>query len=336
MISSLLAQSAQMQLDRDFPGPFYRKFHSDEEWSELARKYRWNSPNLHGADAAWNLFHPKMLDGKGGLAALSHVRFPLGGYHLVLMSERPEMIRHEMPSIWKMLTTVDLKKISAAETHYLFTTVALHVYAYAYCVRHPKLFANTAKSAPAFHVSPDGKDNPERDGSTTQSWGTLSYACQRVTTRGATILLHAGVYDDNQQCVLARGVNIKGDGRDVVTIRTSHDDWYLLAESSPVTDGRHSVSGFTLDGQKKTLAHGMRFKGRSNVVIHDVAIRNVDSFGLQIFAAEAPDEKTPPQSYLTGIHVSDCEFQDCGKLFDRRRLEFNMPEHRTARSRRYP
>jgi hypothetical protein len=39
-----------------------------------------------------------------------------------------------------MLTTVDLQKISAAETHYLFTTVALH--AYAFCQTYPEIFKN--------------------------------------------------------------------------------------------------------------------------------------------------------------------------------------------------
>lgn len=142
VISGLLAQSAQMQLDRDFSGPFYRKFHSKEEWVALARKYHWEGSDLRGADAAWNLFRPNMLDDKGGLTALAHVRFPRGGYHLVLMSERPELVRRDLPAIWKMLTTVDLQKISAAETHYLFTTVALHAYAYYH--RHPKLFAGSA------------------------------------------------------------------------------------------------------------------------------------------------------------------------------------------------
>ena len=146
VISDLLVQSATMQLERDFPGPFYRKYHSEERWEELARKYGWGTSELRGAEAAWNLFRPEMLDERGGLTALAHVRFPLGGYHLVLMSERAELIRHDLPTIWRMLTTVDLQKISAAETHYLFTTVALHAYAYYH--RHPNLFAGSPGFGP--------------------------------------------------------------------------------------------------------------------------------------------------------------------------------------------
>ena len=138
VIGKLLAQSAEMQLARDFPGPFYRRFHSDEVWSDLVKKRKWPTPELRGAKEAWSLFHPDILDERDGLNALAHVRFPLGGYHLSLMSERKELIRRDLPTIWEMLTTVDLQKISAAETQYLFTTVALH--AYAFCQQHPEIF----------------------------------------------------------------------------------------------------------------------------------------------------------------------------------------------------
>ena len=138
VIGDLLVQSAEMQLARDFPGPFYRRFHSEKVWADLVRKRKWPSNELRGAKEAWSLFHPAILDERDGLNALAHVRFPLGGYHLSLMSEQKELIRRDLPTIWEMLTTVDLRKISAAETHYLFTTVALH--AYAFCQQHPEIF----------------------------------------------------------------------------------------------------------------------------------------------------------------------------------------------------
>lgn len=145
-IGELLAQSAQMQLDRSFPGPFYRKFHSEQEWADLARRRGWPAAELRGAGEAWRLFDPAALDERGGLSALAHVRFPLGGYHLSLMSGAPEIIRRDLPTIWNMLTTVDLKKIAAAETHYLFTTVALH--AHATVQRHPEWFSRDGQYGP--------------------------------------------------------------------------------------------------------------------------------------------------------------------------------------------
>ena len=133
VIGGLLKQSTAMQLARDFPGEFYRKYHSDAEWDRLRESYVWGDTELRGAAAAWEKFQPEMLEQKDkGLAALAHVRFPLGGFHMVLQSEQPDLIRTHLPSIWKMLSTVDLEKIAAGETHYLFTVVGLHLYAHAF------------------------------------------------------------------------------------------------------------------------------------------------------------------------------------------------------------
>ena len=86
-----------------------------------------------------------MLD-RGGLPVLAHVRFPLGGFHMVMLSENPEMIQQNLDQIWKMLTTVDLKKIDAGETNYLFTVVALHTYAFYF--QHQELFSAKTKPKP--------------------------------------------------------------------------------------------------------------------------------------------------------------------------------------------
>lgn len=186
VVSDLLAQSAQMQLDRDFPGPFYRKFHSQEQWAELARKSHWDGAELRGAKSAWNLFRPEMLDERGGLTALAHVRFPLGGYHLVLMSEREELIRRDLPTIWQMLTTVDLNKISAAETHYLFTTVALHAYAYYH--KHPNLFSQSHTFGPSlantFNVGIGPTMDVTIDGTTAFAIGNRTLHVLDVTEPG--------------------------------------------------------------------------------------------------------------------------------------------------------
>lgn len=139
VIAALLRQSTQMQLARDFPGEMYRKFHSEEKWQRVRKSFAWGDAELHGAASAWQKFQSPMLAGKdGGMAALAHVRFPLGGYHMVLQSEQADLIRENLPAIWKMLTTVHLNEIGAAETHYLFTVVGLHLYALYF--RHPEFF----------------------------------------------------------------------------------------------------------------------------------------------------------------------------------------------------
>ncbi len=139
VIGALLKQSTEMQLARDFPGEMYRKFHDEEVWTRVSASFDWGDPELHGAASAWERFKPEMLGGKDdGMAALAHVRFPLGGFHMALLSEQSEIIRQNLPAVWKMLSTVDLEKIAAGETHYLFTVVGLHLYGLYF--RHPEYF----------------------------------------------------------------------------------------------------------------------------------------------------------------------------------------------------
>ncbi len=129
VLYDMLGYIAEIQMKRDFPGPMYRRFHSEETWRQLRQTCHWPGRELHGADEAWSLFRPAMLDGPP-LAVLAHVRFPLGGFYMVLMSEHPDMIRSHLAQIWRMLNIVDLNKISAGETNYLFTVVGLQVYAF--------------------------------------------------------------------------------------------------------------------------------------------------------------------------------------------------------------
>ena len=128
VIRDLLSYSAELQMARAFPGPMYRKFHSLEAWQQLRRNWNWADDELQGSEEAWAKFQVDMLDDP--LAVLAHVRFPLAGFHMVLMSENPEMIRAHLARIWEMLNAVDLGKVDAGETNYLFTVAGLHVYAF--------------------------------------------------------------------------------------------------------------------------------------------------------------------------------------------------------------
>lgn len=141
VIAGLLKQSTEMQLARDFPGEMYRKLHPDGEWTRVRENLDWGDDELRGAAMAWDKFKPGMLDHKDrGMAALAHVRFPLGGYHMVLLSEEPQLVREHLPAIWAMLNTVELEKIDAGETHYLFTVAGLHLYARYF--QHPEMFSS--------------------------------------------------------------------------------------------------------------------------------------------------------------------------------------------------
>ena len=139
VIQGLLKQSAEMQMARDFPGEMFRKLKGEKDWPRYRKVFQWDDDELRGAAAAWAKFTPEVLKGSdGGMGALAHVRFPLGGIHMVLQSEDPELIRQNLPLAWQILSTVDLEEIKAGETHYLFTVVGLHLYSLYY--RHPELF----------------------------------------------------------------------------------------------------------------------------------------------------------------------------------------------------
>ena len=163
ILSGLLKQSTEMQLERDFPGEFYRKYHSAEVWKHLEETYDWGDSELRGASIAWEKFQPAMLEEKeAGVCALAHVRFPLGGFHMVLLSEQRELVREHVPAIWKMLSTVELEKIDAGETHYLFTVAALHLYAH--YLRHPEWFASSEKRyGPELEIVHDAETGPVMD-----------------------------------------------------------------------------------------------------------------------------------------------------------------------------
>ncbi len=170
--------------------------------------------------------------------------------------------------------------------------------------------------ATTFYVSVNGSDSTG-NGTTNNPWASLSYACSQVATSGDTIHINPGNYTDNNQCILAIGVNIEGAGSDVVKITSnvSTDNyWYLIASSFPVTDGNHNISGFTLDGDNRTLTHGMQFKGRNNVQIHKMIIQNINRFGLQIYAVDGVTKTTPPSTYISGIEVNNNTIQHCGRL----------------------
>lgn len=70
----------------------------------FAKKLGWRNDTLHVCSVAWKAYKPEMLD-QGSSPVLANVRFLLGGFHTVMLSENLEMIRQMLGNIWKMLTT---------------------------------------------------------------------------------------------------------------------------------------------------------------------------------------------------------------------------------------
>ncbi|QDV18767.1 hypothetical protein Pan153_34280 [Gimesia panareensis] len=130
----LLRKFAEIQLERDFPSPFMRRFIDEETIQSVAKKMNWGGADIHGTTAAWELYDKEAISRlrsrERGLATLAHVRFPLGGYHMVVASGQEDLIQQHQAALWKMLNTIDLSEIEGGETNYLFSVVSLQLYAY--------------------------------------------------------------------------------------------------------------------------------------------------------------------------------------------------------------
>ena len=142
IIRDLMKKSVELQLNRDFPGDLLKgKYMKAEDIAQVAEKMNWGDADLHGVVLAKNLFDKQKIDSLKGkprdIATLAHIRFPLGAFHMIMNSEDDKLIMQYVPVIWEMLNAVDLKSIDSAETNYLFSVVALQLYAYYYTMTSP-------------------------------------------------------------------------------------------------------------------------------------------------------------------------------------------------------
>jgi hypothetical protein len=132
ILKALLARVTRIQLKREYPNAFLTKL-LPIDWKRLASECGWGGETLAGCEAAWKAYRPGFFDLPDSrlrnAAQLAHVRFPLGGVHMALLSQDPELIGHQGPMAWDMLEKVDLARIESGETRYLFAVVALLLYA---------------------------------------------------------------------------------------------------------------------------------------------------------------------------------------------------------------
>ena len=143
-ISDLFAQVAKMQLDRDFPGPFYPRMTAENAGRSWPGGTNGAIP-ICNAGRGVEPVPPRNARQWGRIARVAHVRFPLGGYYGA--DERTRQVDSSPPADdLEDANDGGPEKISAAETHYLFTTVACMLLAY--CQTHPELFADTPRFGP--------------------------------------------------------------------------------------------------------------------------------------------------------------------------------------------
>lgn len=183
--------------------------------------------------------------------------------------------------------------------------------------------AFSAAWATTYYVDPNGMNSSGRDGSMTQPWASLSYACSRVLSGNHVIYINTGSYTDNTQCILPVGVDIEGAGVSSVTINSalgSSGTAYIQGHSTPyqtMVDGSHEISGFTLNGSSRTLQVGISTRGRSNINVHDVNFLNIRFCALRIVGYDVdfggwPDHNIAPNWWGTGVTVSNVTVTNCG------------------------
>ena len=169
-----------------------------------------------------------------------------------------------------------------------------------------------------------GSDSPERTGGddTSQSWKTLSYACGRASG-GDTIRIGASLdYLDRERCNLAAGVTIAGTGVDRVKITVSYPggdgNGYIYREQrgQTVSSGDNDISGFTIDGDRKTLGAGIWLRGSDGIKIHRMKFQHIKSHAIVLagyngWGSYEEGMLAPPPVY--GYHdvIHDVTIEDC-------------------------
>lgn len=194
-----------------------------------------------------------------------------------------------------------------------------------------------------YYVSPDGEDNPDRGG-IDNPFRTLAYAASRVPSgEGDTLFLKAGTFFETDPAVIPVGVNVIGSGETLTTLSSTgvklatgidasssnYKLWYdgaLIQLTSPhrtsfrninsavvaPTEGNQTISGFTIDGNNKSLKAGLWVENRSSVTLHHVTFKNLAQRGA-VFGPGAKNFYVYPDFYMTGIKIHDCRFVNSGK-----------------------
>ena len=190
------------------------------------------------------------------------------------------------------------------------------------------LFINLTISGATYYISPGGSDS--NSGSSSAPWKTLAYACSKATASGDIIHVNAGTYLETNQCVLAAGVSIEGDG--VTSYIKSHfastrggggisGAAINLSSSSEGTNGNQSICNIKLDGDNLvgningSVAYvGILVFKRSNVKIHDCTIVNFYTTGIAFHGTTV--YRQPTTSYATGNELYNCTMKNCVGVSD--------------------
>lgn len=162
-----------------------------------------------------------------------------------------------------------------------------------------------------YYVSPNGNDS-YGDGSSGNPWRSLELACRRVAANsGHRIILAAGTYTENAQCVIPGGVTVLGAGVDQTVITGSYA---LLGRGNPfnvinqnvirIGGDNVKIGGFTIDGKSKSVGGGIYIRSVSNVEVFNVKVNQVHASAVWVVNSS--------NIYVHDVDVYDCSWSSSG------------------------
>ena len=164
--------------------------------------------------------------------------------------------------------------------------------------------------ATTYYIDPSGVDDAGRDGSISQPWQLLSYACSRVAAGDHTIFVNAGTYPvDAAQASLRVGVKIDGTGatsylKTTYTSTSSYLGWIYLYSAS-LTDGNQSIKNIKIGGESLASSCAITIVNRNNIEISNVEIFDFSARGINI------RHDGGGITFITGIIIHDCNIYNC-------------------------
>lgn len=218
-----------------------------------------------------------------------------------------------------------------------------------YLVSTGGLYANEIPTFPnenetIYYVAPGGSDT-SGNGSSAAPWKTISFAVAQIpAAENNTLFIRGGTYLENEPIQVPLGVNIRGEGRDLVTINSDRPIalpdginsnsgdfklWYYgsliqlyspgypegrlygsPAEMIPSSQGNQYLTGFTIDGNDQIKA-GVWVQNRNQVTLADVTIHDCVQRGA-VFARSDMYyyEPLPDGKWMHDTTIYNCVFKN--------------------------
>ena len=182
----------------------------------------------------------------------------------------------------------------------------------------PLLLLSLISSATVYYIDPGGKNT--NSGTAGSPWGTLSYACSKVTSSGDIIHVNAGTYTETTQSVLAIGVSIEGEGvSSVIHSRVAGTSFTIKLESSSQNaNGNQHISNIKMDGDNLTAYGAISVRYRGNVEIHHCTFVNFNYYGVSFINGE------PPVTYATNNKFHDNIVTNCSGYYSGNRGDLEI------------